>query len=114
MPHYSGPGPAGSYVAPWKFPPKLNFQGRPGELIEDRMASEAVKFLRANKDKPFFLNYWAFSVHSPWDAKPELIDEVPQASRTRRNPQHNPLYAAMIESLDDAVGTLLGRWTNWE
>ena len=75
VPHTSGPGPSGGYLAPWKFPPKLNFQGQPGEHIEDRMASEAVKFLRANKDRPFFLNYWAFSVHSPWDAKKELIEK---------------------------------------
>ena len=107
VPHYSGPGPAGCYVAPWKFPQKLNFQGKPGELIEDRMASEAVQFIRANKDRPFFLNYWAFSVHSPWDAKPELIEKYRKRADPG-NPQHNPLYAAMIESLDDAVGTLLG------
>ncbi len=106
VPHYAGPGPAGSYLAPWKFPPKLNFQGQPGELIEDRMAVEAVKFLRANKDRPFFLNYWAFSVHSPWDAKPELIAKYRRRANPQ-DPQHNPLYAAMIESLDDSVGTLL-------
>ena len=65
MPHYAGPGLAGSYLAPWKFPPKLNFQGQPENLSRTRWPFEAVKFLRANKDRPFFLNYWAFSVHSP-------------------------------------------------
>ncbi|MFA5192519.1 MAG: sulfatase [Verrucomicrobiia bacterium] len=106
VPHTSGPGPSGGYLAPWKFPPKLNFQGQAGEHIEDRMASEAVKFLRANKDRRFFLNYWAFSVHSPWDAKKELIEKY-QKRVDPKNPQRNPLYAAMVESLDDAVGTLL-------
>jgi arylsulfatase A-like enzyme len=106
VPHYSGPGPAGSYLAPWKFPPKLNFQGEPGEDIEDRMASEAVKFLRAHKDRPFFLNYWAFSVHSPWDAKPGMIEKYRKLVDPK-NPQHNALYAAMIENLDDSVGTLM-------
>ncbi|MBI5821934.1 MAG: sulfatase [Verrucomicrobia bacterium] len=106
VPHTSGPGPSGGYLAPWKFPPKLNFQGQPGEHIEDRMASEAVKFLRANKDRRFFLNYWAFSVHSPWDAKKELIEKYLKRVDPK-NPQRNPLYAAMVESLDDAVGTLL-------
>lgn len=65
VPHTPGPGPAGSYLAPWRFPPQLNFVGQPGEHIEDRMAQEAIKFIRANKDRPFYLNYWAFSVHSP-------------------------------------------------
>jgi arylsulfatase A-like enzyme len=46
VPHYPGPGPAGSYVAPWRFKPELNFTGQPGEHIEDRMAGEAVKFIR--------------------------------------------------------------------
>jgi arylsulfatase A-like enzyme len=73
VPHYPGPGPAGSYVAPWHFSPELKFTGQPGEHIEDRMAGEAIQFIRANKDKPFFLNYWAFSVHAPFDAKADLI-----------------------------------------
>lgn len=106
VPHWWGPGPAGSYVAPWKFPPQLHFTGKPGEHIEDRMASEAVKFINANKDHPFFLNYWSFSVHAPYDAKRSY---VAQAARDMDEdlPQHNPVYAAMVHSLDDAVGTLV-------
>ncbi len=30
VPHHSGPGPAGSYIAPWKFPASLGFTGKPG------------------------------------------------------------------------------------
>jgi arylsulfatase A-like enzyme len=103
VPHWWGPGPAGGYLAPWKFP---NFQGRPGEHIEDRMAQEAVKFLRANRDKPFFLNYWCFSVHAPHGAKPALIEKY----RARADPkagQRNPVYGAMVQSMDEAVGRLL-------
>lgn len=104
VPHWSGPGPAGSYVAPWKFP---DFDPQtPDEHIEDRMANEAAEFMKQHKDKPFFLNYWMFSVHAPFDAKADLID----AYRTKLNPndaQRCPTYAAMIESMDDAVGRLL-------
>ncbi len=106
IPHWPGPGPAGSYVAPWKFPAKLNFTGQPGEHIEDRMSREAVTFITENKDRPFFLNYWAFSVHAPFDAKKQLIEKYTTLADAN-NPQRNPLYAAMVESLDDAVGTLL-------
>jgi arylsulfatase A-like enzyme len=106
VPHYSGPGPANSYLGPWKFPPTLQFQGQPGEHLEDRMAAEAVKFIRANRGRPFFLNYWAFSVHEPWGGKPSLVEKYRRRADPR-NPQHNPVYAAMVESLDDAVGTLL-------
>jgi arylsulfatase A-like enzyme len=106
VPHWPGPGPAGSYVAPWKF---KNFDADPGEPnqhIEDRMAKEAVAFLEKHKDGPFFLNYWMFSVHAPFDAKKALIEKY----RGRVDPtdqQQCPTYAAMVESMDDAVGTLL-------
>jgi arylsulfatase A-like enzyme len=106
VPHWPGPGPAGSYVAPWKFPARMSFTGKPGEHIEDRMASEAVKFIRENKDRPFFLNYWCFSVHAPHDAKKELIEKY-RAKADPRNPQRHPVYGAMVESMDDAVGRLL-------
>lgn len=104
LPHFPGPGPAGSYVAPWKFPG--GFAGKPGEHIEDRMASEAVRFLKANRNRPFFLNYWTFSVHAPFDAKQELIAKY----RRRVNPadeQRCPTYGAMVQSLDENVGRLL-------
>jgi arylsulfatase A-like enzyme len=106
FPHYSGPGPAGGYVAPWKFPKEMALQGEPGEHIEDRVADEVVKFIRTNKDQPFFVNYWCFSVHSPWGAKPELIEKY-RTKVDSKNPQHNPVYAAMVQSLDEAVGRVV-------
>lgn len=104
LPHHPGPGPAGSYVAPWKF---RDFKEETaGEHIEDRMAREAVDWMEKNRDRPFFMNYWMFSVHAPFDAKRELIEK----HRARIDPndqQRSPTYAAMIESMDDAIGTLL-------
>lgn len=104
IPHWPGPGPAGSFVAPWRY---RNFEPRtPKEHIEDRMGDEAVAFMEAHKDEPFYLNYWQFSVHAPFDAKEELID----AYRERvdpENPQQSPTYAAMVHSLDDNVGKIL-------
>ncbi len=105
FPHWSGPGPAGSYVAPWRFPPEL-LQGEPGEHIEDRVSGEVVKFIRANKDRPFYVNYWCFSVHSPWGGKKELIEKYRPAVDPK-NPQRNPVYAAMVQSMDDAVGRVV-------
>jgi arylsulfatase A-like enzyme len=106
VPHWAGPGPAGSYVAPWKFKDFDADPGEPNQHIEDRMAKEAVKFMEQHKDGPFFLNYWMFSVHAPFDAKKSLIEKY----RRRTDPQdaqRSPTYAAMVESMDDAVGTLL-------
>ncbi len=106
VPHTAGPGPAGSFVAPWKFKDFDHDPQIPDEHIEDRMAKEATAFMEKHQDKPFYLNYWMFSVHAPFDAKKNLIEK----HRQRVDPmdaQRSPTYAAMIESMDDAVGTLL-------
>ena len=106
IPHWPGPGPAGSFVAPWKFPDFDADPGQPHQHIEDRMAEEASEFIEKHKDGPFFLNYWMFSVHAPFDAKADLIEKYKE-NIDPKDPQRSPTYAAMVESMDDAVGTLL-------
>lgn len=106
IPHFAGPGPSGGYVAPWNYKDFDHDPNIPDEHIEDRMAKEAAAFLQQHKDEPFFLNYWMFSVHAPFDAKQSLIDKYRQAVDPN-DPQRSPTYAAMIESMDDAIGTLL-------
>ena len=106
IPHWHGPGTAGSYVAPKNFQDFDHDPDIPDEHIEDRMAKEAVQFVRRHWDKPFFLNCWLFSVHAPFDAKRTLIQKY-TAVVNANDEQCCPTYAAMIESMDDAVGTLL-------
>lgn len=105
-PHWPGPGPAGTYVAPWKFPEKLGITSHPGEHIEDTLSEHVVQFIRENKDRPFYANYWQFSVHAPYDAKDELVAKYRKLADPK-NPQRNPVYGAMVESLDDGVGRVL-------
>ncbi|MFT5905122.1 MAG: arylsulfatase A-like enzyme [Cryomorphaceae bacterium] len=104
IPHFNGPGPGGGFIAPWSY--KNLKPNKPGEHIEDRMAEEAVKWMKSVKNKPFFLNYWMFSVHAPFDAKEGLIKKY-RGKIDPKDPQHSPTYAAMVESTDDAVGTLM-------
>lgn len=106
VPHHPGPGPAGSYVAPWKFKDFDHDPMIPDEHLEDRMAKEAVRFMEQHADHPFFLNYWMFSVHAPFDARKSLIEKYKDVIDPS-DPQRSPTYAAMIESMDDAVGVLL-------
>lgn len=105
IPHWPGPGPAGSFVAPWKF---KNFKANDeGEHIEDRMAEESIQWMNSlPADKPFFMNYWQFSVHAPFNAKADLIDEYKKVIDPS-SAQKSPTYAAMVHSLDDAIGSLL-------
>ncbi len=105
IPHWPGPGPAGSFVGPWKF---LTFKEKyEKEHIEDRMADEAISWLRdVDKSKPFFMNYWQFSVHAPFDAK-ESLKKYYRTKVDLTDPQHSATYAAMVHSMDQAVGRLL-------
>lgn len=106
LPHYAGYGPAGNFVAPWEYESFDPDPEIPNEHIEDRMAKEAVAWMEAHKEGPFFLNYWQFSVHSPFDAKADLIEKY-RALIDPYSSQRSPTYAAMVESMDDAIGTLM-------
>jgi len=104
IPHYPGPGPHRFYVGDWKYP---NLKARhPKENIEDRMAEEAVNWMRTVKDQPFYMNYWAFSVHGPWDGHEHLVEHYKE-TLDPNDEQRAPTYAAMVHTFDDAVGTLL-------
>lgn len=104
IPHTPAPSPLGNgWFAPWHVYPG---QGKEGDHLEDRMAEEAVKFIHEHREEPFLLHYWAFSVHSPWHAKEDLVLKY-EKSVDPENPQHNPVYAGMIETFDEAVGRLV-------
>jgi len=103
-PRASGPG--GGYLAPWKFITDPAIKEKAGRHVDERMADEAGAFIRASKGRPFFVNFWLFSVHSPWNARTDLIEHF-RKKTDPANPQRNPLYAAMVKSMDDAVGRLL-------
>lgn len=111
VPHTPGAGPGGGYFAPYRFAPGLAAPA--GTHIEERLADEAIAFVRENRHRPFYLSYWTFSVHSPWvvdgvlQGKPELMGKY-RRKADPANPQRNPLYGAMVEMLDTGVGKLLG------
>jgi len=99
-------GPGNGYLAPWKFIKDPTITDDVGVNIEDRMSKEAAKYIAAHKDRPFYLNYWAYSVHSPWNARADYVEHF-KSKVDPKNPQHNALYAAMVKSLDDGVGRIV-------
>lgn len=103
IPHTPAPGPVSGYLAPWSAWPG---EGRPGEHLEERMAWEASEFIKKHRTEPFLLNYWAFSVHAPYKARPEIIEKY-KGKIPENSPQKSPTMAAMVEHLDNAVGTLV-------
>ncbi len=76
-----------------------------GAYLTDWMTERAVEFVEAQKDKPFFLYLSHHAVHTPIQAKPELVDKY--KDRIPDGGHDNPTYAAMIESLDQSVGCVL-------
>jgi arylsulfatase A-like enzyme len=99
------PQPRPSYFAPYDIATMK--QGPEGEYITDRLTDEAVKFITEHKDKPFFLYLPHFAVHTPIQAKKDLIAKHQRRLQKHGKTTHtNAAYAAMIESLDDSVGRI--------
>ena len=82
--------------------------GPPGEYIADRLTDEALKFITANRDRPFFLNLWHYNVHGPWGFKTNYADAF-VGRKDPRGKQGNPIMAAMLQSTDESLGRLLDK-----
>jgi len=95
-----------SYFSPYKIPTLK--EGPVGEFLSDRLTDEALAFIEANKDRPFFLYLPHYAVHTPIQAKQAVIDRY-KALQNKDAPHHNPVYAALVESVDDSVGRLLAK-----
>jgi arylsulfatase A len=97
-----------SYFAPFqrngRFMPRLE-TAPGGEYLTDRLTTEAEHFIEQHKNQPFFLYLAHYAVHIPMKAKVELIAKYRALPQPERG-QHNPVYAAMVESVDDSVGRL--------
>ncbi len=98
---WSAGGPP-SYFSPYRNPALTD--GPEGEYLPERLAAECVSFAKRNRDRPFLLTLWNYSVHYPFQAPEELIAHY----RDRLGPGlNNPTYGAMIEGMDRAIGSLL-------
>ncbi|MBM4023829.1 MAG: sulfatase [Planctomycetes bacterium] len=112
-------------------------EGRPGEYLTDRLTDESLKLIEQNKDQPFLLYLSFYTVHTPLEAKKELVekyrakaqrlglddgqrfrsnedwpktaagDEKWRATLKTRIVQDHAVYAAMIQSLDENVGRVM-------
>ncbi len=82
--------------------------GPPGEHMTDRTTDEAIRFVEAHRDEPFFLNYWLFSVHGPWQHKEAYTAEF-AATTDPRGQQGNPVMASMLRTVDEGLGRLMDR-----
>lgn len=80
--------------------------GPEGEFLTDRLGREAASLImNADRSKPFFLYYAPYAVHTPLQAKAELIEKYRRKSPTKAH--SNLVYAALIETMDQNVGRVL-------
>ena len=125
---------AGGYFSPWSIPALKNAPVSDGTNLTDFLTDEAVRLIRRrDRGRPFFLNMWYYLVHTPIQARRAVIEKYRQKADIQRlsglNPfvdgerfpcahkreerirrrviQSDPVYAAMIESLDSSIGRIL-------
>jgi arylsulfatase A-like enzyme len=100
---HSGGPPRGYY------PPHGNVPGLgdapKGEYVTDTLSNKAIEFITANKDKPWFLYLTHFAVHTPLNAKKELVAKY---GAKKPGKLHNHVaMATMIQAVDDGVGKIV-------
>ena len=97
-----GLGGPPTYFDPYRIPaikPR-----KKGEYLTDRLADEAVAFLKDNRAKPMFVCLWTYNPHYPFEAPKELIAKY----KGKKGPGlKNPVYGAQIEATDRAIGKVL-------
>lgn len=113
------------YFSPWDIPNLEN--GPDGEYITDRLAKEAVSFVNQNHDSPFLVYLSFYQVHAPFSAPGTDVEKYMEKQKTvaladdvrfkqythagkqikYRDRQDHATYAAMVASMDQAVGRVL-------
>jgi arylsulfatase A-like enzyme len=73
--------------------------------LADYLTDLAVDFIDRHHDQPFFLYLPHFGVHAPLQAKEELIAKY--QGKLPSGGHRNPVYAAMIDSIDQSVGRIV-------
>ena len=112
--------PKGGYFSPFNNP-KLEDHIK-GENLSMRLADETVRFIKNNKEKPFFAFLSFYAVHGPiqttqnkWHKYREKAENngIEKSGYTMghflpvRQVQDNPIYGGLVENMDDAVGHIL-------
>lgn len=112
--------PMGGYFDPYDNPKLPNRQ--PGENLSMRLAKETVEFIKNNGEKPFLAYLSFYAVHGPIQTTEEKWKKYRDKAETQgiaesgfemervlpiRRTQDNPVYAGLVEQMDDAVGLVI-------
>ncbi|TWU28653.1 sulfatase [Bythopirellula polymerisocia] len=120
--NHSG-SPPGGFFSPWNNPQMKD--GPRGEYLPLRLGRETASFIETHKGEPFFAFLSFYAVHAPvqttqvlWKkyrdkavnagAVPERRFIVDRLAPVRQVQDH-PLYAGLVETMDEAVGIVLSK-----
>tara|TARA_B100000927_G_scaffold53186_1_gene40084 strand:- start:1458 stop:2906 length:1449 start_codon:yes stop_codon:yes gene_type:complete len=120
-----GPYTGKKYFAPFENP-QMEVESPEGEHLPARLARDTAEFIEANKDQPFLAYLSFYSVHTPLQGRADLVEKYRARAakiegeefageeqifgdkeRQVRILQKHAVYAAMVEAMDEAVGTVL-------
>ena len=88
------------YFGPFELP---NLKAAEGEFLTEKLTQAAVDFIGRNRSDPFLLYLPHYTVHIPLGARGADVAR----HEAKANGRYNPVYAAMVESLDESVGRVL-------
>lgn len=115
-------GPSGGYFSPYKNKNLPNLPEEKGLNLSMKLANETSKFINNHKDEPFLAYLSFYAVHGPiqttqkkWEkyrdkAEKQGIHETGfemERVLPARKYQDNPVYAGLIEQVDEAVGNVM-------
>lgn len=117
---WSPGSPHGGFFSPWENPRIENHEA--GENLSIRLANETADFIKTNKDSTFFAFLSFYAVHAPiqttkekWRKYRDKADSLEIAESGYgmervlpiRRVQDNPIYAGLLETMDEAVGIVI-------
>jgi arylsulfatase A-like enzyme len=123
-------GQPGSYYFPYKSEqhPGTNVpdmeDGKEGDYLTDAFTDRAIDFIQSNQGRPFFLNMWYHTVHTPIQPRQDKLAKYQQKARGlgldktadeavqeyqswSHAHQDNADYACMVESMDENIGRIM-------
>ncbi|OWW27508.1 sulfatase [Zobellia sp. OII3] len=120
---YEKGGPySGGYFSPFNNPQMTDYPEEKGMSLSMKLAKETSTFIREQKDSTFLAYLSFYAVHSPiqttqakWKKYRDKAERMGIAETgfemervlPARKYQDNPVYAGLIEQVDEAVGSVL-------
>ena len=99
-----------SYFSPYRNPKLAD--GPNGEYLTDRLVGEATRFITSEDQRPLFLHLCFYSVHTPIQARPDLLAVA--KTRLPDDRVQAQKYDAMVSAVDASVGRILEAFSTRE